>query len=736
LIITLPGIWDRLRRRVLFSTASVSTTEKASAIILSPGSAQGEHGHSFQIGILQKMQRAVLQLALLAVVAAVPRNHQRVQRAFTLAPIRVVPPPSYGREDVRNQLDMDLLLEENEGIELGSAPAPVRAHPANTTALSHPGPGDPHKKRKYPLHPCAPKSASVWSLVRLLDSANFTCADEVMSRLSPRLAGSQLQHLMRQTNQAKRMRTRWNAIFALGKLCWAGPKICAKNTKALPISDLVKIKAMHALLKRHMSKFQDTLQTSILNEHTSGILKSAINVGRNGNWLATMSHQKALRKKLHTVASDSRIDAQTRFLAIQAWSDVAVGKWLPGDLTFLTLCLNHWDRYVRRDCSFTVKKVYKKLQRHMKKVVKGKLIEALGGENDLLTRANLASAFDHTVSVDTGVNKTEGSLTRRLRLMVQKRDLAHRYVGANINIRSSLSQHSANCWGKLVAWEKATYHNLFPGGTLSGKALPTVVNVFVFPTPAKYDEYMSAFISDGVGAGGFFYEAQDTLYTYQRTPDRYYISVEELILHELTHYFNKYELFHNNFGSVATKKEPDTWLNEGLAEFMGGLNFNDAGCFTTPLRGNYMRRICHGDISKWHLKTLLAAAEGSSTFDYQQGYSFVYYLATKQQRAFRSIIHSFRSGSYQRSAWKKRTGFSMGRLEQLWKAEVGNWCNSTDWKHLPVSYYEDKQVPICIPGAARARGCGIVGHGTRRMKESMMLNLNFSFTGPGGFEEL
>lgn len=668
-----------------------------------------------------------LVLALLALISAEPRNHQHVEWSWTPKALEVVPPPLYSPgEDIRNELDADLLLEEAEGGTHG----PSALHTNSTRRRI-----DPRTKKKYPNHPCAKDSATVWSLVRLLDSADFQCADEVMSRLAPQVEQRELNLLMARTNGAKRMRTRWNALYGLGKLCWAGPEVCAKLAP-LSMSNPAKIKAMHTLCHRNMPEFRETLQLSILNEHTAGILKSALNLARTGNWLSSMPRQRSVRKKLLTIAGDSRIDATTRFLAVQAWSDIAVQNWLAGDTAFLQQCINHWDQYVRRDCAFTVKKVYSKLPRHEQKVVKSELIEALGGENDLITRSNLASAFDHTVSVDTGIRKSEGSLIRRLRLVVQERDIAHVYSTSNIKIRSSLSDHSAVCWGQMVAWEREAYHILFPGGRLSGKAMPTDIEVFVFPTPNKYDQYMQAFVGSGVGAGGFFYEAKDRLYTYQRTGDRYYISVEELVMHELTHYFNKYDLFRNPFGSKASQKEADTWLNEGLAEYMGGLNFDDHGCFTTPMRGNYMRRLCRGDIKKWNLQALLDSNDHG--FDYQQGYTFVYYLASKQQRALRRIMHAFRSGSYRTSDWQKTTGYSVGQMEGLWKAAVTSWCEGTDWQHLPSSYF-DKQSPVCIPGApraTRARGCGIIGHGTRRMAQGMKLDLNFSYSGPGGVDEL
>jgi len=378
---------------------------------------------------------------------------------------------------------------------------------------------------------------------------------------------------------------------------------------------------------------------------------------------------------------------------------------------------------VRRSCSFVVKEVYGNLTTVERKTVKANLVQALGGDNDIVTRANLASAFDQSVSVDWNITREEGSLTKRLRESVEHRDLANTVTGDRVMIRSSLA--TIQCWAHLAEWERQTYEHLFPSLSqpIAAKGTPKIITVYVFPDSKRYDLYMNAFVGSGSGAGGFFYEAKDILYTYQRTHQHYYISVEELILHELTHYFNKYHLFPKTFGSSNYDTEPSTWLDEGLAEYMSGLNFDNKGCYSTPLRGNYMRRMCGQQLDSWSLAELISMTE-SSMFHYIRGYSFVYFLAKDQPQILLGILNSFRNGDYQRHAWSNITGFSLGELEVLWKNSTQIKCN-TDYHDLPISYFRSNMTCMATSQTSYPN-CAVTGHGVRRMAISVAHDLNFT----------
>jgi len=379
--------------------------------------------------------------------------------------------------------------------------------------------------------------------------------------------------------------------------------------------------------------------------------------------------------------------------------------------------LNSWSKYVRRVVTFVVKDVYAKLLPKMKQVIKAKLQAAFDGNNDLITRANLASAMDHCVKLDSPSQpKGQGQLTSKLRNGVEDRYLTNTVQGDRVVIRSSLSLATMKCWLHLVEWERVTYQHLFPPlrQEIPGKAPDKQVTVKIFPNPATYTNYMNAFVGDGANSGGFFYEKENTLYTFQRTARTYFISIEELILHEITHYLNKHYLFRQHWGTAAYKATKSTWLNEGLAEFMSGLNFDARGCYTIPLRENYMDRICRSKYADQYNLEALLASSSKGTFHYQQGYTFIYFLATHHMALFQKILVSFRSN--------KAIDFApqLVKLSADWKGAIKDWCSQTKTSLLT------KHCPSATVASNPA--CAVQRHGTRRMKQAIMRDVHGSLT--------
>ena len=64
------------------------------------------------------------------------------------------------------------------------------------------------------------------------------------------------------------MRGRWNALYALGKFCWAGRQICHGQNDILNASHAGQVAKFNHLLHGQMHDFQMVLHTSLLSEHT------------------------------------------------------------------------------------------------------------------------------------------------------------------------------------------------------------------------------------------------------------------------------------------------------------------------------------------------------------------------------------------------------------------------------------------------------------------------------------
>ena len=234
--------------------------------------------------------------------------------------------PSVDREEVdRNENDIDLLLEEAESATPSPKSSPnenavltavsVTAASVSNTTTDVLTKAHLVKQKvaarnlpKYPAEPCSNKTDNTaYTLTKMIDSAGFRCADELVSNLKPKLQVVHLKRMLVAVNSAGRMRARWNALYALGKFCFAGEKLCGKD-KLLPEEDPAKLAVFHKLLNDHIDEFQVAVETSILNEHSNGILKSAISIASNGNYLSSMKRQPTLRQKLAAVANDSTVD--------------------------------------------------------------------------------------------------------------------------------------------------------------------------------------------------------------------------------------------------------------------------------------------------------------------------------------------------------------------------------------------------------------------------------------------
>lgn len=219
---------------------------------------------------------------------------------------------------------------------------------------------------------------------------------------------------------------------------------------------------------------------------------------------------------------------------------------------------------------------------------------------------------------------------------------------------------------------------------------------------------MTAFVGFAANAGGLYVKKFNTLFTFQRTEKSSYISVEELILHEFGHYLQGCYVLPGTFGSEHYDEQPKGFLDEGLAEFWGTLNFDKKGCYSLPLRENYMKRVCrNGLYPEWSLNELVNARKGydeSGVFHYMRAYTLNYFLATQHMPVLQTILKLLRNDTYRESQWENVTGKSISEWDTLWHNAIRDYCNPKKiqvypWE-CPVTDEDDKYA-----------SCALTGHG-------------------------
>ncbi|MFE7559943.1 collagenase [Kitasatospora sp. NPDC057500] len=119
-----------------------------------------------------------------------------------------------------------------------------------------------------------------------------------------------------------------------------------------------------------------------------------------------------------------------------------------------------------------------------------------------------------------------------------------------------------------------------------------VLTVQLYDTKANYQllQYLLFRIGD-VDNGGMYIEQNSTFYTYQRTSDESYLSLEELFRHEYTHYLNGRWAIPGIGGTERWPSDATFAMNEGTAEYFAGATAKDG----VKARKNMLKEIAADD---------------------------------------------------------------------------------------------------------------------------------------------
>ncbi|CAM2069546.1 Microbial collagenase [Sulfidibacter corallicola] len=114
-------------------------------------------------------------------------------------------------------------------------------------------------------------------------------------------------------------------------------------------------------------------------------------------------------------------------------------------------------------------------------------------------------------------------------------------------------------------FRKTTFLDPTPG---DDNAILTLV---VYGSPADYETFQPFLYNLSTDNGGIFIESWATLFTYDRTPQDSYLSLEELLRHEYVHYLDGRHVVVPEFGDGSMYQNGRLdWYAEGLAEFLAG----------------------------------------------------------------------------------------------------------------------------------------------------------------------
>jgi len=515
-------------------------------------------------------------------------------------------------------------------------------------------------------------------------------------------AGNQdIEKLLHAATNGKSAWARRNALRVLGQFCW-------KESKCRTVGGLgCKMNRPCALLLVGPQKqpFMSELHRRILKESHEKPLDDAL-------WIAGTYFKPfgALKSRYESIATGTKFSPITRVRAVQAWNllvsvqtsqSAADIKFLAKGLSILAIPA------IPRIMATTAQYMMASLKTDQKAIVKSLLSSALHTDHSLVDKINLASALDRY----DGDQKASMKIRKDTATQYLNNSVAATMMGNRVTVRSSFARNITSCWLTLIQREWRAFQELLGpqfAAPLNASSHCGPINVVVFPDYKAYHSYMEAFVGFAANAGGLFIKKYKTLFTFQRTAAISYISVEELILHEFGHYLQGCYIFPGSFGTQAYNRQPKGVFDEGLAEFWATLNFNQQGCYSMPLRENYMKRICRNQMYPgWNLDHLLHDRKGydqNGVFHYMQAYTLMYFMGTKHRDTLRSVLQRIRAGTYDVDSWESMTGKNVAEWNSLWKAELKNYCSPA------VHQRYEQHCPLRKPDDGM-HSCHTQGHG-------------------------
>ena len=491
-------------------------------------------------------------------------------------------------------------------------------------------------------------------LLQSLPYGDYSCTEATAKALKPFATENTLATILDLAQQETHAWSRRNALRVIGRL---GQQLDSENEQLI---------AKNA----YLATTQDRLIRTLEDERAEKAVHEAI-------WILDSLFYPffSMQPQLEKIITDREFDTMLRFRAISALSRLIQAKSgliSEEDLALMTRLLQSDDVWVRSLAAFTFEVVQEEqLDEYRRGLIISALESAWLAEDELVAQAHFAKALDHY----QGTHRHD-----ELRDQYEATYLANTLSGEQITIRSGLPVSELPAFVKLMENQRRAFFEIMGSSfdtPLTDDGNETIT-LMLFATQPEYNEYMSAFVGYGAHAGGLYIEKDGILYTYQRDPEESLYTVEELVQHEFSHYLLGRYVYPGLWTDTAYHDELKGWSDEGLAEFLAGLTFDENGNYTYSPREPHLNKLCGG--SYRDLPSLLTQSEGynqAGVFDYANGWSFIYYLMTERQPSALNLYSSFRDDSYEVDRFAEIAGVSsISELEYEWHRSLDESCRT------------------------------------------------------------
>lgn len=518
-------------------------------------------------------------------------------------------------------------------------------------------------------------------LAQSVPYGDFACTETIARALAPRAESGTISYLLTIAQEHPSYWGRRNALRVLGRFA------------ERPAGDT----AHQLVTEERAADVRAALQRVLQQEKESVVLSDAI-------WILYTFFGDRLsdeREQLQAISLNPAFDEQVRWRAADAAVRLIADTPLsPLGLAYLFAALRADEKWVAATAAWGILLLKDdQLTEDQREHIREQLGQAWQASSELITQTYLARAldrFDYGGSPVLFNSLKEG----------YERSLLPTEVGANgIVIRSGLPEHELSALMRRLDHEGSAFFDIMGSPfdvPLSGYAHPTIT-LHIFATKAAYETYMDGFIGFGANAGGLYIHSTASLYTFARNAAESRYTLEELVQHEFGHALQHKYVFPGSWGDPGYFDQPTGWAAEGQADFLGGLEFDEAGRYSLPPRQTHLEQLCAPRAPRRELASLLAQREGYDeygVFDYVNAWALNYFLFTERRDSALRVFTAFRDRAYHPDRFPQLVGLSaLEEAEQEWHASIDRWCETAPRVAALASARAPASLAKAIPAA-------------------------------------
>lgn len=166
-----------------------------------------------------------------------------------------------------------------------------------------------------------------------------------------------------------------------------------------------------------------------------------------------------------------------------------------------------------------------------------------------------------------------------------------------------------------------------------------ILTLVIYNSPADYQTFQPFLYNLSTDNGGIYIESWSTLFTYDRTPQDSYLTLEELLRHEYVHYLDGRYVVVPSFGDGEMYQNSRLdWYAEGLAEFLAGSRRTD-GVLPRRIYVDIIGR----DAERMTVAEIVYATYSGGWKFYRYGGLFYNYLNTHQPALMMDLFNRIRA---------------------------------------------------------------------------------------------